>query len=352
MAYLVPWRGGIDTGPFKKVSGQAAAWRDLGVEVGLFVATTARAVPDWEALGHPGKVTAAVGSVRAKALERRELVRAVLDWAPDLVYERHALWAPALSAMSRRVATVIEVNGDDRREFRLQGRAKNAANELTRTWNYRRARALVFVTAELSRLPSYRRFGLPCQVLGNGIALEAMPELPASSEPRPGLVWLGDPRSPFQSTEQVLALAAARPQWRVDVIGPVKPAGLTCPANVTWHPNCPPEDYYPLLARADVGIGTLDAYRTGMSEASALKVREYLACGLATVIGYRDTDFPQRVPYLLQVPNRPTGLMESLAALDAFVDGWHHRRVARADVAHLDTRVKERTRLDFLQRFL
>jgi len=85
-----------------------------------------------------------------------------------------------------------------------------------------------------------------------------------------------------------------------------------------------------------------------MTEASTLKLREYLAVGLPSIIGYTDTDFPNGAPFLLQLPNRPDNVSSSLSAIDEFISSQAGRRVARASIAHLDSLNKERRRLRFL----
>ena len=112
-----------------------------------------------------------------------------------------------------------------------------------------------------------------------------------------------------------------------------------------------PAEYGPLLAQADVAIGTLGLYLKDMNEASPIKTREYLASGLPVIIGYRDTDFPDGAPFLLQVPNRADGVAQSQAAIARFVDAWRGRRVTRASVQELDSAGKETERLAFLAEF-
>jgi hypothetical protein len=347
IAYLVPWRGGRLTGPFQKVTAQAATWRALRHEVRLFVATTPETVNDWLQFDPDAVVLGTTHGDVAKLRERGQLAKEIARWQPDVVYERHGLWTPALGRLAKTFPTVVEVNGDDVREFRIESRMKGAYNRLTRSQFYGKAAGLTFVTNALARLPSFARFGKPHVVIGNGIDLAAVPELPPSDAPTPGLIWVGDARSPFQDVEQIIDLARVRPEWRFTVVGPAQPTGSSVP-NIEWQPPAHPDDYRRFLAKADVGLGTLNAYRTGMIEASPLKIRDYLAHGVAAVIGCHDVDFPSPVPHLLEIPNTPRALLTSLAELDGFVHRWHRRRVNRRDVQHLDMHVKEEARLAFL----
>ena len=86
-----------------------------------------------------------------------------------------------------------------------------------------------------------------------------------------------------------------------------------------------------------------------MHEASPLKVREYLALGLPTIIGYKDTDFPQGAPFLLELPNVENNVDFAADAILRFVEEWKNKRVPRSEVLHLDLKKKERERLRFLK---
>ncbi len=86
-----------------------------------------------------------------------------------------------------------------------------------------------------------------------------------------------------------------------------------------------------------------------MQETTALKVREYLARGIPTIIGHRDTDFPNPPPFLLEIPNEPTGVASSLDRIADFVARAPQLRVPREAIAHLDVGVKEVQRLAFIE---
>jgi hypothetical protein len=89
-----------------------------------------------------------------------------------------------------------------------------------------------------------------------------------------------------------------------------------------------------------------------MTEASTLKVREYLMAGLPVILAHRDTDFPDGAPFMLELPNRPDAVGSHRDAIAAFVAAWKGRRVPRAEVAHLDLEAKEARRLRFLEQVM
>ncbi len=351
IAYLVHFRGGADSGIFRKVATHADEWTRRGHDVGLFVATDPAAAGDWRALPQAvAAVTAGTGA-GAMLVARERLANRLLRWRPDIVYARHTLAYPGLLRIVRGRPTVFEINSDDLAEFRLVSGRRHRLAKATRGWLLSRAAGLVFVTRELQLNPAFAKFGRPSVVIANGVRLADVPMLPAPepANAAPRLIFLGHPHSPWHGLDLVEVMARSFPDWAFDVIGP-GPDELSPgpPANLTAHGVQSGERYRPLLARADVAIGTLALYRNGMAEASPIKTREYLASGLPVVVGYEDTDFPAGAPFLLQLPNRADGVAESLPAIRGFVEWWRGRRVPRAAVAQLDTDAKETERLAFL----
>ena len=90
--------------------------------------------------------------------------------------------------------------------------------------------------------------------------------------------------------------------WSFDIIGYSSSDFMDIPNNVTFHGILTSDDYKKILSESDVAIGSLSLHINNMNEACTLKVREYLAFGIPTIIGYKDSDFPGSVPFLLELP--------------------------------------------------
>ncbi len=348
IAYLVHFRGGSESGILRKVASQVAAWTYLGAEVGVFVATSPAAVEAWRALPATVVVRTPPDGPMGLLRERESLVHDLERWRPELVYLRHGLVYPSLIRLAGRLPCVVEINGDDLSEFRLTSARRYQVARVTRGLLLRRAAGLVFVTHELAARPSFARYGRPGIVIGNGIDLASVEPAPVAHNERPTLIFVGHAHTPWHGVDQVVALAMAFPDWHIDLVGPGLDEIRTAAPNLTAHGSLEPSGYRQLLFGADVAVGSLALYRTGLHEASTLKVREYLAAGLPAIIGYRDTDFPDDVPFLLRVPNTENGIALSLPAIEGFVTRWQGRRVARELVANIDTDQKERKRLAFM----
>lgn len=348
IAYLVHFRGGSESGILRKVAAQASTWSGSGIEVGLFVATASESVDAWRTLPEARRVVTPPSGPLALLRERESLALSVDAWGPDIVYTRHGLSYPGLVRLAHHRPCVIEVNGDDLAEARIKSSARYYVTRATRGPLLKRAAGLVFVTNELAAKPSFAKFGRPSIVIGNGIDLASIAETPAPTNEQPRLLFLGHPRSAWHGLDKLKILADLRPAWHVDVVGPSSAELADAPANLVAHGPLELAAYETLRAAADIGVGSLAMHRAGINEASTLKVREYLAAGLPSVIGYKDTDFMDGAEFLLQVPNEPDAIRHSLDAIDRFVEHWRGRRVPRDAVAHLDVAVKERARMGFL----
>ena len=207
------------------------------------------------------------------------------------------------------------------------------------------------MTTELASHARFASYRIDSVVVPNGIDLDRITPLAPNSDERPRLALLGHPHSPWHGTDKLLDLAHRHPDWDIEVIGPVEAdLGAPPPPNLRLHPELAEADYLPLLAKVDVGIGSLAMHRIGATENPALKVREYLARGLAVLTGCRDPDFPASTTFLLELPNVEANLRENDDAVTDFVHEWHGRRVDRTSVEHLDLRRKETQRLEFIHR--
>ncbi|MDH3719523.1 MAG: glycosyltransferase, partial [Planctomycetota bacterium] len=319
-------------------------WRELGNATALFALSPGSGVAP--ALAQFDVAYEHWRGWRDWVLRYPGLVRRVIAWQPDLVYLRFTTCFPALRKLLHHVPTVLEINTDDLTEYRLtMSRKAFAYHRLTRGKLLRRARGIVAVTHELG--DRYHLWATPITVVSNGIRLDEMPLYPAPNNPQPRLLFLGQNRMPWHGVDQVSALAQLCPQWQFEVVGDESFGVTSSPPNVRFHGFASAAEYQGLLAKADVALGTLALYRKSMSESCALKVRDYLACGVPTIMAGRDTDFQQEVPFVLQLPNTPDNVERSVDRIRQFVDDSLGSRVPREAIQHLDVKTKESQRLAF-----
>ena len=349
VAYLLTWQHGSASGVFRKVVDQVSEWQRQGVEAAIFVATTPASAGDWSAVPQSSAVipfSGATASVRAQAA----LIDLIREWAPDITYVRSSPRQASAARKLQRVPHVIEIQSDDLAEARLAPLPRRALMLLTRRACLSGATGIVFVSRELSRSSGYAFTSPNRTVIGNGIDLNRVQTLP----PVPGnhplrLTFIGHGTLRWHGIEDVYALARARPDWFVDMIGMTATGLAEPPPNVTLHGELGINEYLPIFARATVGISTLALFAKGMHEASPLKSREYLARGLPVVGAYEDTDIPSSSPVYLQLPNEPGAIVRHVERVAAFIDTWRGRRVDHSQIAYLDTSVKEAQRIEFLR---
>lgn len=350
IAYLAHGVQGRRDGVRAKILAQAAMWAELDptVEVGLFVRCEASAVRDWRRQPHVIKVRSSRAGVVGRLLQRELLSVEVARWRPDVIYLRYSTVSPSVAVLVRSIPTVVELNTLDLSELRMRSWLRYRWARATRSFLLRMARGHVFVAGEIAEDASVRGLDVPRVIIPNSIDLARHEPLPPAHNSTPRLVFLGAPHTPWHGVDKIVRMARHFPAWRFDVIGPGADEVVDRPANVHIHGLLDVADYLPILARADVAIGALALHRLDLSEASPLKVAEYLAYGLPAITSYTDTRFPGGAPFLLQLPNTEDNVESCLDRLEAFVLGWMGRRVDREAVGSIDARVIERGRLDFV----
>lgn len=339
-----------ESGVLKKVVDQLGRWRAGGHEVSLFA--LGRGTESWQGAADLDVHLYPAKRAPSWFLQAERLVSDVLRWRPDVVYHRFNVYFPALERLMRRCPTVVELNTLDVPEYRAtMSPPRFAYHRATRGRIFRHAQGLVAVTDEIARHAGAAR--APRVVIPNGVDLSAIEGVAWTPHERPALLFLGaNPADSWHGLDKLFAIAGAMPEIDVHVVGPLTTRTLV-PPNVRLHGFLERPRYRPLVAASDVGVGPLALHRKQMQEACPIKIREYLAMGLPAVTAYRDPDFPAAgAPFLLELPNQEDNVASARDQLRAFIERWRGRRVARAEIAHLDSSRKEATRLEFLARVL
>lgn len=345
IAYFIHWDTSIESGVLRKIKNQLEAWQLLGHQVKLFALSPSEQV--WSRLDHIS-VEVVAGSRTGRFYKSGKIYKLIDDWKPDLVYARFFIYYPFFDKLVRHYPIFFEINTNDIEEYKLTNPTYlYLYHRLTRSHILKIAAGLVFVTHELANYHLNQHANK--LVVANGIDLSNYPQLSAPNNSRPRLIFLGKPRQAWHGIDQVLWLAKSCPDWHFDLIGPSVSDMKELPGNVTVHGYLNKASYEKIVSQADVAIGTLSLHLNRMHEACPLKVREYLAYGIPTIIGYQDTDFPNKVPFLLQLPSRPDNVRANLSEIKRFVNEWRGKRVRRDLVTGLDVKVKEEIRLNFLR---
>lgn len=345
IAYFIHIDINQESGILKKVKDQIRAWQAMGHQVKLFALSPSERV--WSKLDNiPVEVVS--GSRMGRFLKSGKIYKLIEDWKPDLVYARFIIYYPFFDNIAKRFPIFFEVNSNDIEEYKLTNSwYLYLYHRMTRGRMIKIAAGLIFVTHELANHHFNQH---PNKlVIANGINLLDYPQLTVPNNSQPNLIFLGKPGQVWHGVDKVLWLAKSCPEWHFDLIGPSVSDLGDIPGNVTAYGHLDRAECEKYISKVDIAIGTLSLYEKGMKEACPLKVREYLAYGIPTIIGYQDTDFPNEVPFLLQLPSRPDNVAANLSGINRFVNEWCGKRVHRDLVTGLNVKVKEEKRLNFLQ---
>jgi hypothetical protein len=344
IAYLAVENAASESGVLKKMRDQVIAWTDAGHEVRLFIYSFQDGV--WNGIRSIPHTVVPMGGRICRRINFIKVISAVSTWKPDCVYMRSMIYDIFLELL-KKIPTVIEVNSDDITEFMNFKKYFYVYHIMTRDILLRRCRGIVSTSGQVAE--SLSVFQKPIVVIGNSIDLHRIPALPLIESHQTRLVFVGGENSRWHGVDKLVDLANAYPEWIIDVVG-YRRSGVADKLlpNMIMHGFLNHKDYVEILKQADVAIGSMAMHRIRLNDGSTLKVREYLAYGLPVIIGYQDVDFPEGSDFILELPNTPNNVARSLDRIKAFVDAWRGKRVPRERVLHLDTKIKEKKRLDFI----
>lgn len=345
IAYACYWNAFAHDGVATKINAQTRIWRDANHEVEVFCVTPARENGSEQIL--QGR-TFAFGGPWERPQATARMLKAARASGPDVLYLRYDHFFPTPGRLLHALPSVVEVNGP------LRYRGHNALirlySDLNRTIVQRGAHGFVAVCYSLADM--LKPIGKPVRVVPNGVDLDSRQALPTPSGSRPRYAFLAGARSPWHGIDKVLGLAEALPDSDFTLIGLERDhLGRVPPENVSVHGRLARAEYEPLLAQADVAIGSVAMERAGLHEASTLKFPEYLSYGLPVIIGYDEAHFRGRDDpwYLLRLPTGPDNVRAHVGEIRAFTDRVRGRRVQRAEVADIiGKRPRETQRLEFL----
>ena len=345
----------------RKIRTHLQIWKDMGHTTQLFLLT-----PD--EIDLPDISTFQFGSTKKLApfriLEREfsrswtlgKLIREVAEFQPDIIYLRYGLFANPLQRLFKIAPVVVEINTDDVLEYQHRGQFFYWLNRLTRGQILKRASGFIPISREIANLPTVAKFKKSTFVLPNGIDLGAIEPLPAPSNLKPRLAFVGNAGISWNGVDKLIDFAEKAPDIQVDIIGYSKKdvPDKEIPENVALHGFVSIERVREILSRADVASGTLALHRKQLEENSALKVREALAYGLPIILAYYDSDVSgKNFEFVLQIPNNEENVVENTELIRDFVYRMVGERVKRELIAPLiDQRIKEKKRLEYFKQIL
>lgn len=337
----------LKCGVSRKTLRQVTEWSRLGAETQLFALLRAADKPELDC-GRIPIQTFRFDDARTRVSSLRAAFRAIAKWGPDLIYMRMGPFYPQYFAGFKIAPTVIEVNTDDSVEYR-QTKSTLASwyHRLTRGFMFSKTAGGVYLTEELrSRMAPAAR---PAVTITNGIEKMFPRYVPTNSQAR--LFFIGTPGYSWHGVDKIIRFARIFPQWTFDIVGYCGgDFAEKIPCNVKLWGKLDEAEFAKVAQQCDVAIGTLALHRKDMFEACPLKVREYLGLGLPTIIGYKDTDNLEDLPFVLPIPNQEDSIEIAKDQIQAFVSKWMGREIDRSLTDRLKVERKEEERLGFFER--
>ena len=353
IAYMTlgyPDPGDASSGVFRKVNNQLKTWNKLGHTTHWFAISQLPKTSDEAA--HLELSRYQCGNSRMSRFRVcKDVFAGVLAWKPDIIYTRFGSYYPVLSQLMQKIPKILEANTNDLSEYQLMlPKYQFIFHKFTRNWTLNNSAGIVCVASELSEL--FLSYHKPSCVIGNAIDISDYPIYRAPNNIHPQIVFIASNASPWHGTEKLITIAQAYPDWGIHLIGDTGLEDKNNPPNIYCHGKLKHQDYTKIMQTADVAIAGIAAYTKNANEASALKVREYLAYGIPVILGHIDTDFSDKKPFILNLPNTIDNVDANLGIIENFVLNWMGKRVSRDDIKHLDVLAKESKRLDFFAQVL
>lgn len=341
IVYLCSFNAIREAGPYRKIREHCQTWSKLGHDVRL-VATISgdKRLPQHKSDCFE-TVDFCANSFIKKVLSTKQIERSVREFAPDLLYLRYQTVSPFVLRCSKIAPLVVELNGLTRQNNVKQ----KLAYQLSKAWYKRHSAGFVVVTNEMIDLCKDIIADRPSAVVRNGVSLDAM-HLAKTKSSGKSAVFVGN-GVPWHGLDRLRMIAEYLPDWRFH---------LVCPRRQSWDlPNVseygflPKSKYQQLLIDSTIGFGPLALERSGLSEASALKIGEYLMHGLPFVVNYKETDMPVDSDFVFQIDDNQLGELQ-LKSMKRFMEYWSTHTFDPTPYFHtVDLNVLEKKRLKFFQ---
>jgi len=352
IAYLIDYNPYDNSGVIQKIKQQSLQWTQKGYKVYL-VSTQTMSIYDenYKIVFQQNSLNISLGRVGTaiKLFYKAYFIYALLHKIEfDLIYMRYRLYMPFFKKLLKKYTVIMEINSDDTIEYKLHSRVTDIYNRVTRDLTLKYIDAFVSVSYELKDRFTY--LDKPVEVIANGIDSREY-HLKSSKNNTPTLVFIGTPKQSWHGMDKILQMAEHFKNWQFYIIGTEGKDR----ENIRYFGYLLQKDATKIIEQCDIGIGTLSLYKNGLNEASPLKTRQYLACGLPVIYAYRDTDIDNDAKFGLRLDNCENNI--EYTKIKEFINYLFNNQELNKEarefaVNMLDYSKKECQRLDFFQRVL
>ncbi|MDO4729276.1 MAG: glycosyltransferase [Bacteroidota bacterium] len=349
ICYLVDYDLNSNSGVVQKILQQSSFWSKSGYDFYL-VSTKTLAIYDKNKDEifkiKPFDINFGRLSTALRVLYNSFFLIKLLDYIKfDILYMRYMLYTPWLASILKKYTVVMEINSDDILEYKLHSKITYAYNMLTRNFILKKVDGFVTVSRELKI--KFDCFKKPIEVIANGVDVSRYKVLLNKNE-KPILVFIGTPDQAWHGLDKIITIAENLKNCKFYIIG----IDGKNTSNIKYFGYLNSEESTKIIQQCDIGIGTLSLYKKGLNEASPLKTRQYLACGLPVIYAYVDTDLDDS-SISLRLNNNENNINHD--SIKNFVDRVFNdynvkKRARKFAEEKLDFSIKEKKRLEFFER--
>ncbi len=192
-------------------------------------------------------------------------------------------------------------------ELKLYSKIAYHIENFTGRWQHKNIKAIVGVTPEIAEFESKRCNVKNTLVFPNGIIVVNDKIIDNRDSKKVRMIMLCGKFQAFHGYDLLLKCInnySGDIAFEVDFYGDayedvIKQIDLT--KNCFYKGFVESKELKNLFTCYDLGLGSLAFYRTGLSQAATIKVREYLANGLSVVVGHDEFVFPKDFKYIMQI---------------------------------------------------
>lgn len=354
--YLISHDQNKNLGITLKVESQVNAWRTLGHQVEIFniIVNNSQSKNNY---------------LNAKIFKRNSIFKGNDDlltdldkFKPDIIYLRFEPYKPFLGLIMKKYPTVLEINTDDLHEQlllskdSLNWKLRYLFNLLTRKKMLKNSTGYVAVTEELQKNRHFSKYQKISTTSPNSIQTEKFDiiKIENTKNKIPHLYFMGNFNRAWHGVDKIIKLAQlTKNQLFFHIVGG-KPRFNVIPSNVKFYGYLNKNEYMNIIKKCNLAIGSLAFHRIPLSEACPLKVREYLAYGLPTIIGYKDTAFLNKKPeWILEIPNSEKNVEKYAEDIVKFCYKWKNYVVQKTEsIQYIDSNILEKKKIAFFQEII
>lgn len=237
------------------------------------------------------------------------------------LYIRQTITLPFFGLISKLRRYSYEVNADISKESNTLSYFKRFIYYFLKDKLMVNADKVFFVSRELRN--RYRNISKKSYVVPNCIKeLHSKKDLPRGNK----IVFVGNEDQKWQGVDLLFEMVKKLPMFQFFIIGNVSTRPeLVNVGNVKFFGVLTGLEYEKIMSEVDYSIGTLAFYRSGITEGSALKVRDYVGYDLPVIAGYKDSDF-SKAPFFMQL-NDDDMKANFKQKIINFCEEWRYRSV-------------------------